>query len=356
MDILLDSFFEATASGHGGNHRSAQILELIERSGVSVKRFDRQLLSTARDRYVAGIRSILNPQTIRFVRRHQIQIKPSLENIAFCGFQRQLYDRVLRQHSGTRILLWEATKNYVAPYVAAENHYKTIALPHNLESLVPAQAALFEGLETEIQALKKADVVFCIAREEEWLLRTQGVNAYYLPYYPPSAIVQQLQQVRQSRSPGARFLMLGNAHNPPTQQGMIEQLDGLKQIRSTLEFQVDIVGYGTETLKPYCDHPDFVVHGGVEPEALHQLLVQTKAALVHQKPTSGALTRIPELLIAGVPVIANSNACRSSDYCGVYRYDDWLELTDYLARSLETPPLLAPPIAAQKRFISFLQA
>jgi glycosyltransferase involved in cell wall biosynthesis len=359
MSILLDSFFEAKASGHGGNRRSAQILELLDRSDVSVTRFDRQLLTTARDRYLAAIHAVLNPQTTNFVRRHRLQLGRSLNSLAFCGFQRQLYDRVLRSHSGNKVLLWEATKNYVAPYVASDLGFKVIALPHNVEALVPNQNAFFEEFEVEAQALAKADWVFCIAREEEWLLRLKGANAYYLPYYPPKSIVENLSHIRRSRLSAEkhRFLILGTANNPPTRLGMIEQLNWLGQIQSEVQFQVDVVGYGTEKLVEHCPYGNITIHGAVSDAQLDKFLMHAKALLIHQKPSTGALTRIPEALIAGVPVIANTIASRSAfDYSGVYCYGDCGELLSLMRRELEIPDLPARPVVAEHRFIDCLQS
>ncbi|HTL90393.1 MAG TPA: hypothetical protein VL134_13415 [Leptolyngbya sp.] len=353
MSILLDSFFEPSRSGHGGNRRSAQILELIERSQRPMTRFDRQLLSDSRDRYLIGVQSLLNPKTASFILKHQIQVRPSPKNIAFCGFQRHLYNRRLAQHPGNKVLVWEATKNYVAPYVAHDRNFKVIALPHNLEFFV--SEAFHESLSTEIQALVKADIVFCISREEEWLLRLHGANAHYLPYYPPNEVEQHLLSIRRDRTPRDRYLILGSATNPPTRQGMIEQIQWLKQVHQHFSFEVDIVGYGTESLREHCDL-SFVVHGAVSEDHLTTILKDTKTALIHQTASSGALTRIPELLIAGIPIIANSNACRSAfDYAGIYCYDDWFELLDRFHQPLALPPLLARPVAAEKRFIDAVQ-
>ncbi|MBD1845991.1 hypothetical protein H6F89_21765 [Cyanobacteria bacterium FACHB-63] len=354
MTLLIDTFFAAKVDGHGGDHRTAQIAELIEQANLGTSKLDRTLLKTKLSRIFAGVNAVLNPATLNFIIRHQLKISYSGVAIAFCGFQRQLYERALQQHSGSKLLIWEATKNYVAPYVAEDVGFRVIALPHNLESLVPKQGAFFEGFETEIKSLAKATIVFCISREEEWLLRTKGIDAHYLPYYPPQPVLEKLLKVREARStaPKHRFLVLGNAKNPPTRLGMIEQLEWLSRVRATVDFQVDVVGFGTESLKEQCDREDFTVHGSVDPETLNQFLINAQAALVHQRPTSGALTRIPEFLIAGIPVIANSNACRSTNgYVGVYGYDDWVELTDRISQPLEMPPLLPRPIAAEKRFI-----
>ncbi|NJK52908.1 MAG: glycosyltransferase family 4 protein [Leptolyngbyaceae cyanobacterium SU_3_3] len=245
------------------------------------------------------------------------------------------------------------TKNYVAPFVAKDQNFKVIAIPQNLESFVPD--AFHESLSTEIQALAKADIVFCISREEEWLLRLHGANAHYLPYYPPHAIEQHLLTIRRDRAPKNRYLILGSASNPPTRQGMIEQIHWLKQIRQHLSFEVDIVGYKTESLQEYCDET-FVLHGTVSDNQLTTILTQTKTALIHQTASSGALTRIPELLTAGIPVVANGNACRSAhSYSGIYCYDDLFELLDRLNQPLDPAPMLPRPVTAEKRFIDAVQ-
>ncbi|MBW4538628.1 MAG: hypothetical protein KME43_05710 [Myxacorys chilensis ATA2-1-KO14] len=358
MNILVDTFFTTDPNGHGGDHRTAQIAELIKKASINSSPFDRTLLTTRFSRYLAGVSAILNPTTLQFITKHRLKVGYSTVALAFCGFQRQLYQSKLRQHNGIKLLLWEATKNYVAPYVAADNGFKVIALPHNLESLVLDQGAFFAGFETEVRALVKADTVFCISREEEWLLRIKGANAYFLPYYPPEAVLQRLLKVREARATSTKrgFLILGNANNPPTRNGMIEQLERLREVEKTLDFYVDIAGYGTERLAEYCDGKTYTIHGAITNEKLDELLIGTQAALIHQKPTSGALTRIPELLISGVPVVANTNACRStSEYSGVYRYESWIELADWMSQSLPMPKMLNHPVAAEKRFVECIR-
>ncbi|KAM3116114.1 hypothetical protein [Phormidesmis sp. 146-33] len=357
MNILVDSFFAADADGHGGNHRTAQIAELIAEAGIEITNLDRKIVQKKLDRLLAGLQSILNPSTLRFINQHQLKISKSPVSLAFCGFQRQLYQKALQQHTGAKVMVWEATKNYVAPYVADERHFKIVGVPQNLEALVTGQNAFFESFDIEAQALAKADIVFCIAREEEWLLRLKGVNAHFLPYYPPAKLFERLLSLREARTreQPSRFLILGNAKNPPTKAGMIEQLNWLQEVRKTLEFQVDIVGFGTDELLSYCNHSDFFLHGAVELEKLNELMLRAKAALIHQQAGAGAITRIPEMLIAGIPVIANGNACRSAfTYAGVYCYDDRFELTDLMAKTLERPEVLPRPVKAEKRFINCL--
>ncbi|MCU0549100.1 MAG: hypothetical protein MUC48_07110 [Leptolyngbya sp. Prado105] len=355
--IIVDTFFEADAMGHGGKRRTCQIAELIEQAGFTPTQFDRTILHSRASRIMAALKAVCNPKTYAFIAQYQLAIQKSWKAIAFCGFQRHLYTCKLKQHTGHPILIWEATKNYVVPYVAQALGFKVIAFPQNIEALVKNQDQFLESLAVELKALAAADIVFCISREEEWLLRLHGANAFYLPYYPPQPVLQQMLALREKRIhvEKQRFLILGNADNPPTLAGMIEQMKWLKRARETIAFQVDIAGFGTEKLAENCQHEDFTLHGAVSAEQLEALLANCRAALVHQAPTSGALTRIPELLIAGVPIIANRNACRSTDqYSGVFCYESWEELVACMNQPLEIPEMLPRPVSAEDQVKNLL--
>jgi hypothetical protein len=81
------------------------------------------------------------------------------------------------------------------------------------------------------------------------------------------------------------------------------------------------------------------------------------AVLIYQEAGVGALTRIPEMLIAGILVIANSNTCRSAyNYDGIYCYDDDYELIKLMKSKLDLPKVLPSPIEAERRFIDCLNA
>jgi glycosyltransferase involved in cell wall biosynthesis len=354
--ILADVPFTAGIQGHGGDHRTAQLLELLQQAEIEPSLLQPQSLSQRSHPYLEAISAILNPRTLLFILKHHLKISRTLAAIAFCGFQRNGFKQAMQQHSGSRVMLWESIKYYVTPYVAKECEFKTIAVPHNVDCLLSG-ANQYRSLETEIAALAKADAVFCIAREEQWFLKLRGIPADYLPYYPPEALVNQLLAVRQARSPQSqeRFLILGSAGNEPTFLGMLEQLNWLQDIQADIDFQVDVVGFGTERLAPHIKDSRIKIHGAVSSEALNHFLQQAKAALVHQQAGIGALTRIPELLIAGIPVIANSSACRSAfSYSGIYCYEQRDELAELLTKSLPTPEPLARPVLAEKRFIACL--
>jgi glycosyltransferase involved in cell wall biosynthesis len=351
--VLRYSKFESRAEGHGGHRRTAQISELIHSAGLGIHEIS-QMPSTPIQRYLHGL---------RFLAQYRPRFHISRPTISGCGQQYLSCLQALDSYSGKKIMVWEMTLSHVAPYLAKDRDFKLIALPHNLESLVTdyidplTSESLPASFESEIKHLAQADRIFCIAREEQWLLKLRGIEADYLPYYPVQSILSELLSIRHRRqsSEKQRFLVLGSADNLPTLTGMIEQLQWLETISQTHPMQIDIAGYGTEALQHYCDRPNVHLLGSVDPDKLDYLLTHAQAILVHQKAGVGALTRIPEMLIAGVPVIANSNACRSAfDYSGVYCYDSPSELLHWMNQSLPDPEMLNRPIKAEQRFVECL--
>jgi hypothetical protein len=98
----------------------------------------------------------------------------------------------------------------------------------------------------------------------------------------------------------------------------------------SLSFDLRVAGYNTESLR-IPQHPDISFFGTVTTEELDKILVETDAVLIYQPPTTGALTRIPEMLVAGIPVFVNFDAGRN--YLGmsdVHLYDTFEDLFETL--------------------------
>lgn len=358
--ILHHSSFEPLSDGHGGNRRTAQVVELIEKAGLSIQSVKpnqsiQPEMSARINRYWAGIQAL---------RQYNLKLPCYYKAISRYGCQHLRYKDSIEQFQHGKVFVWEATRNYITPDIALQAKLKILALPQNLESLADAQghsylrSQLLSELSIEIQQLSKADAIFCISREEQWLLSLWGLEPRFLPYYPSESTLKDLKTIRDKRRflEKKRFLIVGTAHNPPTRIGMIEQLEWLKEFRGEIEFEVSVVGYGTEALSDLFDQSHFNFLGAVDNKKLHYLMSRAKAVLVHQRAGVGALTRIPEMLIAGVPVIANSNACRSAfNYSGVYCYNTPAELLGLMETTLSIPEVLPPPKSAQDDFICQLK-
>jgi hypothetical protein len=350
--ILRHTIFNQGAIGHGGNRRSAQIAELIDFAGYSISDIDVNIKTSLWSRFIQGI---------NFTNKYHLEIQPFYK-FGACGLPYQIYKKALLEHTGIKLLLWEATREVylAAPQIAREKQFKVLALPHNLESLVAGQVDPFsnkglpDSFENEIRQLSLCDEIFCISREEQWLLNLRGIHADFLPYYPPKIILDQLLAIRNLRKDvsGKSFLLLGTVRNQPTLEGYVELIQWLTKVMAGVDVKIDVAGYGTEQLKEICENSNINFHGTVSTEELEDLLINTKGVIVHQKSGVGALTRIPEMLIAGIPVIANGTSCRSAfSYLGVHCYDSQSELADFLQQNLEIPEVPHPPLQAEKRLI-----
>lgn len=214
---------------------------------------------------------------------------------------------------------------------------KIVGICHNLESLSGEQLAedrQRELLSHELQVLGKCDLVVTISREETFLLENLGIRTFFFPSFPPKDIHQRLMEIRAGRSgkPGKDVLMIGTAKNKATRHGMMQAMRYWQEQDLAAASGCDLLlaGYATESL---AEHAGKGVRflGPLSDEKLDRLLATVKACLCYQERASGALTRIPEMLIAGVPVLANSLAARSYyNLAGVVEFSGFAHLQEAL--------------------------
>ncbi|MCK4765990.1 MAG: glycosyltransferase [Candidatus Aminicenantes bacterium] len=215
-----------------------------------------------------------------------------------------------------------------------------VAISHNIESLAAHQVEpryrknLFSA---ELAVLAACDLVISISREETWLFRNFGIDALFLPYYPPEQILARMLRVRQRRETSKKkdFLLIGSAVNAATRQGILDvvALWREKKLRRKGD-RLLVAGYMSDVflqeLKAGADSADFL--GPLSDEELDEIMTRVKAGIVYQKSGSGALTRIAEMLTAAVPVLANSHAVRSYfDMEGVVEFRDLIGMGDFFA-------------------------
>ncbi|TRW14875.1 glycosyltransferase family 4 protein [Glacieibacterium frigidum] len=259
------------------------------------------------------------------------------------------------------LLIYDADPRYgpALMRLAARRGFRTVVLPHNIEALIPKTwpiavepRATAEVLTTEVAWMARADAVWTIGVFDRDLLALFGIAAVQLPYTPPPARRAELLEVRAARmpAPGAPLLIVGTVHNPPTRAGMIEQI----ALAQALDLPVIVAGFGTEVLRGETGGGATILGGQSWPE-LAALMASAHALWVHQTPMSGALTRIPEALIAGLPVLANAWAAHGhGPLTGIQVYAEASELPALIAGLPATVP---PPdnAAADAAFISALR-
>ena len=208
-----------------------------------------------------------------------------------------------------------------------------IGVIHNIESLASDQVKPewhLNLLEEELKILKHCRLVITISREEDIFLSNIGISTLYIPYYPVEPIFRRLTDIRESRRNTEKdgVLMIGSTKNLPTCEGMHGVASFWEHKRlDRLHGKLIIGGYKSETYFDASLYPQSVdFRGTLKNDALDDILKNIKVSLCFQKSGSGALTRIAEMLIAGVPVLANTQAARS--YYNIQGVMEFRELED----------------------------
>lgn len=355
--IIRDSLFIPDPWGHGGCKRTAQISEILRDNLIDAV-FLNEIVSL---KDPGKIRALLN--SIVFLNKFPLRVKPALSLLYKYG-REYSYSNFFKSLDTPSVILWENNHSFRSniPFLARQVGLPVIAIPHNLESLVPTQKSFLtnrispQWFDEELSCLACCDRVFVISREEQWLLRLHGIAAEFLPYFPPLTLAHLFSQIRAAREGTTEkkgLLMLGSASNPPTMQGMADRIRFFKK-HCDLNVILHVAGSDTEKLKGEAGSAaNIIIHGKIEQETLRQLLIQIKAVIVHQFPTSGALTRIPEMICAGVPVIADINSSRTwSGMNGLYTYEDDEEFKLLLNSQFPVPPIPPKPASHERRFVA----
>jgi hypothetical protein len=354
--ILSETRLERWGFSHGGFHRTLQILEIVAKAGIEPMEVEAPVPASNLSYYCRGLRFMFRAGfasgcSLSLIRRHGIVVARLARGLA--------------RHKGEKVLIWEFThrNEQAVPFLARMFGYAVMAIPQNIEALVPTEAPILSGLKgqqfrDEVKAFKAVNSIFTISREEQWFLAFYGLPSFHLPYFPAAKIATRFFSVRARRRGMApkRLLILGHAGYPPTRVGMEELIRMLLGSPGGASLPVDVAGFETERLQPLVEQTGYCVHGSVSDARLEELVQDARAVLVHQPAGAGALTRIPEMLIAGVPVIANSIAARSQAHLdGVHVYETPAELAQLLKRAFAEPDLPERPIVAETRLVDTLR-
>jgi hypothetical protein len=356
-EILFDTPHALVAAG-GGQRRTLQVADLVKRAGFEVAMLARDGRFPLPRRVRAAVRLML---------RYGVSPGRRFSTARYLAREYLQYRAALRPRRGVSLLVWERTRNggVVAPYAAADAGVRLLAVPQNLESLVEGQHDVTTrstrpevNLRDEIQRLRLAAAVFCISYEEQWLLADCGIQAEVLPYFPVAEIEAGLLRLRTRRDPArpARFLVIGTAGNPPVRAGMIELLRQAGPVARRCGCELHVAGYDTEQLAGQLGEAT-VLHGSVSADELTRLMTTARGALIWQRSGSGALTRIAECLLAGLPVLANEIAARSyHHFPGIHLFRSADELAELMTADLPMPSAPSRPVKDETRFIERLRS
>jgi hypothetical protein len=312
-----------------------------------------------RDKAVNGLRQARLGSVLRYLR--DVRLAPVQRARIGLGFARNYGDsrRRLSLYPDAKVLVWEDTFNPHIVRAAKDQGLRVIALPQNLETLTPGgvdyrtRQELPWSFEYEVAQLALADRVYTISREEQWLLRLRGIAADYLPFFPDPGQRQRWLDLRSRRQgPFDRFVVLGSVTNPPTRAGILELLSWFKTGGGPRDVPLYVVGHGTEGFK-HLGSDRVIVEGTLDDAALEGHLLKARAVILHQPAAVGALIRVSEMLLAGIPLLANPIAARSTaPYQGIEVYESLAELSALLECAVwPQPPVPEAPTALEQAFV-----
>jgi hypothetical protein len=199
---------------------------------------------------------------------------------------------------------------------------RSVLVPANIESLAPNIGSwTHRGLDVaqrfshERRWWAMADAIFTISFEEAWWLQLHGINAEWLPYYPPSQREKHLLAIRKERKPdpAVGWLWLADFRNPANQAGVPLTLQWLQQCSIPPE-RLQVVGHGCDWLQlNYGDElPKYAsIMGAIGDQQLSSIFRSCTAQIIVHPCTSGMLTRVVDAGLAGINIVGNTMAKKS---------------------------------------------
>lgn len=289
---------------HGGVRRSEQILALLADA------FGPERVCTAAPPgdFGALLRRRLAGSPTRFARallesRHWE--KGAVDRVRWALSSIHYAEALGTPREATAWIEYSSSYSRYAPRVASNLGIPYVLFPQNIEFLVRGRVSRIPGgeFEREIDAIREAELVVCICDQDAAICETFNERVAVVPYHPGPADLDSFACIRRRRaqSPKRRYLALGSAVNPSTHPGFREVVELLRSSGIDRE-EILVVGYGTETLRGVLGD-GAVVLGSVESQNLEDLLSSCCGVVVHQRQTSGFLTRLVELNLSGVPVL-----------------------------------------------------
>lgn len=322
----------ASDVGHGGIHRSYQILfELEQVFGqdqvytISVPDWLKKNITNAWDSFWKKNWSKLNylRKALLFENPNNLFAHTPFTTRYFVPEKFWAYYRnVLVNQQPLNFCVIDDSRLAKALPIHSELGIPTILVNHNIESLELGisrhkgknwrKTALID-FANELHIFEKCQEILVTSKVEAGLIGGLGLTSHYYPYIPVGVIRKRLLQIREQRAqtsqiPGL-FLMLGSASHATTRDSMLWFIKQLKEFGLSNEITIQAVGYSTDTLLEGNEKiAGFKLRGWVSQDELDELLVAAAGALIPQRSGFGALVRIPELFCAGVPVIAHQHA------------------------------------------------
>lgn len=362
LRVLRDTFAtedrtDWTPHGGGGIWRRRQIDAILRRRGSEPVNMERPTEASISVRLLRALAlKVRFYDSTLWTRR----------SLGHAEYSYRYYGHNARRPGLAPVALLETGTDPVAIAALKDAGFRVIAVLNAINSLWCARPSELIGpyprmFLAETHALQKVDAVFCISREEQWLLNNIGIPAQYLPYFPDPERAKMLVAERETRPPlpksGPRqFMICATRGNSTTIDAFREQAEWICRDVAERDAMFHVTGHQTEHIKDIWMDKRFVFHGTCTDEKFQAVKRDCVAICLHQREGVGALTRVPDMILAGLSVIANGPSARSfMDMAGVHAYDTPSQLHDLLHSDLPMPPLPQRPIELEDVFFSSLR-
>jgi len=342
--VYFSRFSDRKPGGGGGIRRTRQIFEFLDGIGY-------RFLSAVDMNFIGEELDAKRTRLIRFQHRMISRFMPKKWNhwrgpianyVKFLDQMALVFIKILIKQRYKLIIVDEPIFFRRLVKAASSLGIPVIGLIHNIESMVPAQVwphSQMKLFQQEIEILKKTAACVTISHEDTAVLTNFGIPAVLLPYYPVKEYREQCLEIRKRRvnttQEKTTFLFVGTAANPPTRASLVELIRFWEEDEILSKgYTLLVAGHGTEAVKEFVGDSlqSVKILGTLSDEELSERLSVCRAVVIYQKDGSGALTRIPELLLSGVPVIANCHAARTyHNIPGITEYEELSDLPDALS-------------------------
>jgi hypothetical protein len=293
-EVLFFSRFPANANGGGGARREAQLAELL-------LPLDYRYISCWDSDYmknkIPGKANIMSRWQKKFSPYKKFWVDEDTWKYVFDlrAVTREWQNKIRENRDIKLVVIDDPIYFYPVVEYVYKKRIPLVGLCQNLESLSLSQLNKKHQLKlfhNEIRLLKKCALVVTISREETFLLQNLNIPAVYLPYDPVKSIRERLLKIRERRAHSTKegYLALGTAGTKAT---------------------LLVAGFWTTKYLKVTPVENIVILGEIPDAKLDDLLSTVKAMVCYQEFGSGALTKIREMMLAGVPVLANVQAARS---------------------------------------------
>ena len=338
---------------YGGFNRSQQILGILSRHGINCRSID--LFAAEFGHRGPNLRAGL-----ALALRSDFPQPRTYSRLWIAGhYHRLLAAAIAREADMRPVLIWENTEDDLLASAAQQLGLKVIAVPHDLVTLNrPTHGDTWPDLAREVRGLSRSDALFAISLEERWLLQLLGCSAGWLPYFPPAALETSLLRTRAQRRPAADapILMLGSATNPQTRAGLEHQLKLLRAVSPALGRKVVLAGNGTQDLAALAGE-NVEMRGAISDSELTTLMAEAAVLWTYQAAGTGALTRVVEALLAGLPVAGGGVALRSTAHLAdVFPVETIAQLHQLLPLLPVVAAQPLPPTQAEEDFVKTVTA